>query len=297
MQNIRLAVLATSLSFGEAGIASAQTLENLVSITVSGDSYFSKPHMIVIEADTHRVPRSAHEIETRRWRAIRTSDDRTDRISSDECPALREFALKFGEIASAPLRPTALTPIPHSMPIPPTMKDGFPTSLNYRAFHQDGSTVTVAISGGAFARWGHNVVSALLPCWGPLIPPPPDDLTAARLLQGLDLSSLPNSTEPSSAKSFNRPENWGFTQFRNDGDVATFERPDSRAISLKIVRWTPDGYIACFYDRHLTGGSYDTHATLRLVNDGRAGFKVAEQLAPDLTCLEPPKQDERDNSN
>lgn len=291
MQIIGLYVQAFAVSISVAGIGSVPTPEPLVSLSVRGDAYYSKPHSIDIHIDVPGGRQGLQDGEARRWRAIRTSDGRVDVIVSEECPALGSVASEFEAFASEGPSASRLTPNTKTLPIPPTLKDGFSTIVSYPTPRQDGSMAFIYRSGGA---WGHRVVSTLLPCWGPLIPPPPQGLSAARLLQGLDLSSLPNSTEPSGAKSFNRPEDWGFTQFRNDGDVATLERPDSRAISLKIVRWTPDGYIACFYDRHLT---YDTHATLRLVNDGRAGFKVAERLAPDLACLEPPKQEGRDNSN
>lgn len=287
MQTFGAPLQALAASIIIAGPGSDSAPEPLVNLSVGGDSYYTSPHSIEIHRDAEGNP-------ARRWRAVRTSDGRVDVISSEDCAALDSIVSQFTAFASENPSDNRRPPNAMTRPIPPTMKDGFSTIVSYPAPRQDGSIAFIYRSGGA---WGHLVVSTLLPCWGPLIPPPPADLTAARLLTGLDLSSLPNSTEPSGAKSFNRPENWGFTQFRNDGDVATFERPDSRAISLKIVRWTPDGYIACFYDRHLSGGSYDTHETLRLVNDGRAGFKVAEQLAPDLTCLEPPEHDGRVNSN
>lgn len=288
MKKDRLACLVTALSFGLAGPVLSQTPDTLVSITVAGDSYFSKAHTIVIEADTYRVPRNLSDVKTRRWRAIRTSENGTDRITSDECPALRERALDFDAMTSGSLRSPVLTPRPAVQPIPPTIKDGFWTTLNYQALLDDGSIASVELSGGAFARWGNQAISSFLPCWGPLIPPPPEGLTASRLLQGLDLSSVPNSTESSSTNRFNRPENWGFTQFRADGEAATLERPDGRAISLKIIRWSPDGYLVCFYARHSDGESYDTYTTLRLVNDGLAGFKVAEQEFLHPACLAPP---------
>lgn len=294
MQTLGLYIQALAASISVSGLDPTPGPEPLVSLSVSGDAYYSKPHSIDIHLNAPGGHQDRDDSEARRWRAVRTSDGRVDVISSEDCTALGSVVSEFAAFASERLTDNRLPPDTRSLPITPTMKDGFSTIVNYPVIRQDGSTAFVYRSGDA---WGHRVVSTLLPCWGPLIPPPPDNLTAARLLQGLDLSSLPNSTEPTASKNLNRPQDWGFTQFRNDGDLATFERPGSRAISLKVVRWSSTGYIACFFDRHLTGASRDTHATLRLVNDGRAGFKVAEELAPDLACLELPRQGELDHSS
>ena len=58
-----------------------------------------------------------------------------------------------------------------SPPIPPTIKDGFGTSLSFHTLTEDGSRGEVTIrQGNVYQMWGHDAVASLIPCWGPLTP-------------------------------------------------------------------------------------------------------------------------------
>lgn len=264
--------------------ALAQPDEAMVTITVDGDPYYTLPHSIMIEPDVNRLARTRQEVQARRWRATRTSDGRVDRISSDECPALRTVALSFGDLPAVPISPTALRTA--SDPLPPTMKDGFATRLEYQAVAVDGARALVQIKQGLwpYNAWGHRAVSALLPCWGALIPPPSPDLSAADILLRLDLTSFRNSTGPARAAGLKHPRDWSFTELATADGVATLERPRDWAISLRIIRWTPEGVIACFGDRATNGGSYATQSALRIVSDGLAGYRVADDAVSEASC-------------
>ncbi|MFN7107048.1 MAG: hypothetical protein ACK4MY_02395 [Brevundimonas sp.] len=282
--------LSTSFALALTAIAAvgsvrAQASGALATIMVTGDPYYTLPHEIVIEPDTQQIGRTQREIETRTWRAVRTSEGRTDSITSDLCPALRDAALAFGSISGQALRAPALAVASDPIPMGPTMKDGFSTEVTFTGLQGDGARVELTANGGAFARWGHATVTALLDCWAPLIPPPPADLTPLQLLSGLDLTSFRNSTGPSRAEGLKRPGDWGFARVVTHDDGVTLERPGDWVVGLRTIRWTPEGFIVCFTDKSLNGGSYNAQSTLRLTNDGWGGFKAEETPALDSTCL------------
>lgn len=282
--------LSTSFAVALAAIAAvgslrAQTSGALATIRVTGDPYYTLPHEIVIEPDTPHIGRTRREIEMRTWRAVRTSEGRTDSITSEQCPALRDAALAFGNVSGQALRARALTVASDPIPMGPTMKDGFSTEVTFTGLQSDGARVELTAKGGAFAQWGHATVAALLDCWAPLIPSPPSDLTPLQLLSGLDLTSFRNSTGPSRAEGLKRPHDWGFARVVTRDDVVALERPGDWIVGLRTIRWTPEGFIVCFTDKALNGGSYNAQSTLRLTNDGLGGFKAQETLAPDPTCL------------
>jgi len=66
--------------------------------------------------------------------------------------------------------------------------------------------------------------------------------------------------------------------------VATLARPGDWAISLSLIRWTPEGVIACFTDRARNGGSYAAQSALRIVSDGLAGYRVADEALNQAGC-------------
>ncbi len=285
MTCLRLCLVFGALGFVPVAPAVAQSDAAMVTITVDGDRYYTLPHSIMIEPDVNRLARTRQEVEARRWRATRTSDGRIDQISSDECPALRTVALSFGDLPAVPISPLALRATSQPIPLAPTMKDGFATRLEFRTEGVDGAWALVQIKQGwPYNVWGHASVSALLPCWGPLIPPPSPDLSAADILLRLDLTSFRNSTGPARAAGLRRPQDWGFTELETADGAATLVRLADWAISLSIIRWTPEGVIACFTDRARNGGSYAAQSALRIVSDGLAGYRVAEDGLNEAGC-------------
>ncbi|WP_312065055.1 hypothetical protein [Brevundimonas sp.] len=287
MTCLRLCLVFGALGFVSAAPADAQSDAAMVTITVDGDRYYTLPHSIMIEPDVNRLAQTRQEVEARRWRATRTSDGRIDRISSDECPALRAVALSFGDLPAVPIAPLALRAASQPIRLAPTMKDGFATRLEFRTEGASGAWVLVQIKQGwPYDVWGHEAVSSLLPCWGgeALIPPPSPDLSAADILPRLDLTSFRNSTGPARAAGLKRPGDWGFTELETADGVATLARPGDWAISLSLIRWTPEGVIACFTDRARNGGSYAAQSALRIVSDGLAGYRVADEALNQAGC-------------
>ena len=170
----RIACMSVSaiLALGPSGHALAQDLSSLVTIHVAGDDQYTLPHTIRLEPETPGVSRSVAELETRPWRAIRSSERGTETITSDACPGLQNAALTFLHLPSIPIAPfVGRIPSGATTPIPPTRKGGFETRLSFSTVTADGSLGQVEIShGNAYAAWGHDTVSRLLSCWAPLIP-------------------------------------------------------------------------------------------------------------------------------
>lgn len=277
------------LSLGGTIPARAQSAGALVTLTVQGDDLYTRAHVIVIEPDTFINAETRRQIEQRRWRAIRTSEGRTDRINSDQCPALRDAAITFDAISKGPFRTAAFSTRAESERTAPSLRDGFSTEVEYSVKDSQGGFANFTARAGFFAIWGNKTVGELLTCWEPLIPPPPVDVTAQNLLLRLDLNSFDNSTGPDRGEGRRYPLDWGFTKSTGSTETAWLERPNAWVLGLRIIRWTPEGVVACFTD-HATTAAYDARSTLRLVNDGLAGFKAAEVLPADPTCLPVPGQ-------
>jgi len=174
---VRLCFLAALLS--APGVASAQDRhipsDRLVTITVADDPYYTIAHSIVIEAGQPVYARTRADLEGRSWTATRTSERGAETIHSDACPALRTIALSFATLPPLQVRP--MPSVAHggepgmALPMPPTRKDGFSTRLTFATETADGSYASVEVAGGNdYSRWGHDAVSALLRCWGPLTP-------------------------------------------------------------------------------------------------------------------------------
>ena len=115
--------------------------------------------------------------------------------------------------------------------------------------------------------------------------------SAADILQGLDLTSFRNSTGPSRAEGLRRPADWSFSRLTVEEERASLERPgNSWVISLRIIRRTPDGVIACFSDRAQNGGTYDAQKALRIVPDSLGGYTVLDQNIVETSCSPRPGQ-------
>lgn len=144
----------------------------LVKINVEEDRVYTRPHSISIRSQEGRRSRSIEERDARVWTATRTWEGGSQSVTSTECPAVRTIALSFGELPPVQIAPSLLAIMPGgSIPISPTIKDGFMTSLTFRTLTEDGSDAEVEIrSGNAYQHWGHDAVGSLIPCWGPLTP-------------------------------------------------------------------------------------------------------------------------------
>jgi hypothetical protein len=170
---VRFGVLTVLLS--TPAIASAQDRQipsdRLVTITVAEDRPYTIAHSIVVEAGQPVYARTGAELEGRSWTATRTSERGTETIHSDACPALRTIALSFATLPPLQIRP--MPSVAHggepgaALPMPPTSS----TRLAFASETADGSYASVEVAGGNdYSRWGHDAVTALLRCWGPLTP-------------------------------------------------------------------------------------------------------------------------------
>jgi hypothetical protein len=138
---------------------------------VAGDRPQTLAHTISISADTARTAGSDAELAGRGWRATRSSEKGEQTIGSQDCPALGQAALTFGGLPPLPVASPVLWVQAGSLPIEPTIKDGYSTRLTFRTLTDDGSEAVVELSGGvAYAEWANHTVNALTGCWGPLRP-------------------------------------------------------------------------------------------------------------------------------
>ena len=162
---LALASLGTALIGGS---ASSEQLHATVTLDVFGDATYTISHQIVIAA-TPGLVHSRDELERRDWVAVRTSERGEDRINSSDCPALRSAVLAFGDLP--PLSPSSVLAFRiaenGTLSFPPIMVDGFPAKIRWTA--EDGTRVET-VGGYWHRRWAHDTISALIGCWGPLIP-------------------------------------------------------------------------------------------------------------------------------
>lgn len=144
----------------------------VVRIEVSGDRTYTRPHTISIRAQEARLSRSAVEQDARVWVATREWDGGSQNMTSTECPAVRTVATSVSELPAVRIAPaTSEIMSSDSLPIPPTIKDGFETSLSFHTLTEDGSRGEITIRrGNVYQIWGHDAVASLIPCWGPLTP-------------------------------------------------------------------------------------------------------------------------------
>lgn len=143
-----------------------------VRIEVSGDRVYARPHTISIRAQEARLSHSAVEQDARVWVATREWDGGSQNMTSTDCPALRTVATSVSHLPPVRIAPATLEIMSgDSLPIPPTIKDGFGTSLSFHTLTEDGSRGEVTIRrGNVYQIWGHDAASGLIPCWGPLTP-------------------------------------------------------------------------------------------------------------------------------
>ena len=144
----------------------------VVRIEVSGDRTLTLPHTISIRAQEARLARSAAEQDARVWIATREWDGGSQTITSTECPAVRSVATSVSDLPAVRIAPATLEILSgNSLPIPPTIKDGFGTSLSFHTVTEDGSRGEVTVRrGNVYQAWGNDAVAHLISCWGPLTP-------------------------------------------------------------------------------------------------------------------------------
>ena len=144
----------------------------VVRIEVSGDQMYSRPHTIAIRAQEAGLARSAAEQDARVWVASREWDGGSQVMTSTECPAVRMVATSVIDLPPVRIAPQTLEIMSgDSLPLSPSIKDGFETSLSFHTVTEDGSRGEVTVKrGNVYQRWGHDAVVQLLSCWGPLTP-------------------------------------------------------------------------------------------------------------------------------
>lgn len=142
----------------------------LVTIEVRADREV-RAHSITI-SPPHAGPfRTDAERDNMVWVAVRRWEGGHETLTSDECPAIARVAASMDSLPPLPISPPSRALVGPSMTMPPTIKDGYGTSLSFRTRNTDNSFSDVTISGGfRYMDWGNTAVSALLECWGPLTP-------------------------------------------------------------------------------------------------------------------------------
>lgn len=146
--------------------AQAVRFDRLVTISVAADSVQGISQQtieIVTEPPIRNV--TSNDLHDRVWTATRVLGSRTDTIRSDTCPQLRTVALSFAHLPPLPIRPLS-SHVGGDLPIGPTLKDGYSTSLTFDTLAADFGFVTVQLGGrGAYHLWGHEAVSQMHNCW------------------------------------------------------------------------------------------------------------------------------------
>ncbi|MGQ2990267.1 MAG: hypothetical protein ACT6RD_02880 [Brevundimonas sp.] len=146
------------------GVAASQVISHRdvhhITIEVHGDRDHTLPHTITLESVRPYTPDGGSE-PTRIWSASRVSERGSDHVTASECPAVDEVVTAFRDMP----RPAPVVSRGGTIPIEPTMKDGFETRLIVLS-----EGVNTAVDGHSYQVWGHQVVSKLLACWEPLIP-------------------------------------------------------------------------------------------------------------------------------
>ncbi|NBB64056.1 hypothetical protein GVN18_32845 [Pseudomonas sp. ODNR1LW] len=171
---MRLLTFTTALAIIASGCAAkaqdaAAGFGNLVTITIAEDRPYTLAHKIIISAEEPVAARTEAQLEGRLWTATRLSERGVETVRSDNCPALQRLALSFSYLPEIPVSPLPSRIHSDAEPLAPTRKDGFSTRLSFTTQMDDGSYGTVEVAGGnAYAEWGHEAVSTLLGCWGPL---------------------------------------------------------------------------------------------------------------------------------
>lgn len=146
------------------GVAVSQVISDRdvqqITIEVHGDRDHTLAHTITLESVRPYTPDGGSE-PARVWSASRVSERSADHVTARECPAVDEVVTAFRDMPG----PAPVVSRGGTIPIEPTMKDGFETRSIVLS-----QGVRTAVDGHAYQVWGHQAVSKLLACWEPLIP-------------------------------------------------------------------------------------------------------------------------------
>jgi hypothetical protein len=139
----------------------------LVEIQVSGDADYTIAHSIIISSVERTALMSRQDLEARRWIALRRSERGQDTVTSEQCGAVKEAALAFGDLPPIPMITLANRIDDESEPLQDIILHGFSTRVRFNTPHM----MRVETVGGSSIRlWAHNTVSNLMSCWDPLTP-------------------------------------------------------------------------------------------------------------------------------
>jgi hypothetical protein len=130
-----------------------------------------RAHSITISPQHNGSLRTGAERDNMAWEAVRTWEGGHQSVTSEECPTVERVAVSIDELPSIPVAPPSRAVTGTTLPVPPTIKDGYVTTLSFRTLNADGSASDVTIRGGVpYAAWANAAIGALVGCWGPLVP-------------------------------------------------------------------------------------------------------------------------------
>jgi hypothetical protein len=142
----------------------------LITIEVQEDRE-ARAHSITISPQHAGPLRTRAERDNMVWAAVRTWDGGYQRVTSDECPAVARVAASIDALPSVPVAPPSRAITGTTLPVPPTIKDGYVTTLSFRTLNADGSASDVTVRGGVpYSEWANAAIGALVGCWGTLLP-------------------------------------------------------------------------------------------------------------------------------
>ena len=147
----------------------------LLALMLVSPAFAQAPPVVTIDVHDNNDGRPAHRIElafermpdgSSLPRAFRTIGDGTETVAARECPALRSVIDRFSELPSIQVLPPALQPLNPDQALPPSMKDGYLTTLTFVVETEDGSWSTVTVAGGnAYRAWANETIDRLEGCW------------------------------------------------------------------------------------------------------------------------------------
>jgi hypothetical protein len=142
----------------------------LVTIDVREDRDV-RAHSITISPPRGGPLRTSAERDDIIWVAVRAWAGGHESLTSEECPAVARVAASMDSLLPVPISPPSRAVARPPVPVPPTVKDGYGTSLSFRTLNADGSASDVTIQGGTqYQEWANRAVRELVGCWGPLAP-------------------------------------------------------------------------------------------------------------------------------
>lgn len=139
----------------------------LVEIQVSGDADYTIAHSIIISSVERTALTSREDLEARPWVAVRRSERGQDTVTSEQCGAVKEAALAFGDLPPIPMITSANRIHDENAPIPDVILHGFSAKVR---FNTPQMMRVETVGGNSIRLWAHKTVSSLMSCWDPLTP-------------------------------------------------------------------------------------------------------------------------------